>query len=118
MKIKNFVWIFGIFLIIFISGCTSQDLTPVVKAVPEVQQFLKEHPDATIRAVYWDESTVEANINEIRDYCGEQIQVKPYYKVDVVSSDFTLVGYVDASSETMTCSVIKGKGTAEGEPIE
>ena len=46
---KSIILIIVILLAIVFSGCTgSKDITSIVKALPEVQQLMKEYPNAKI----------------------------------------------------------------------
>jgi hypothetical protein len=53
-------------LAIIVSGCTGgKDVTSVVKALPEVQQFMHEHPNAKITVTYWSQDDVLKSSQEI-----------------------------------------------------
>jgi len=57
-------------LAIVFSGCTGkQDVTSVVKALPEVQQFMNEHPNAKITVTYWSKEEVTQSLQEISQQC-------------------------------------------------
>ncbi len=97
--------------IIAIAGCIGgkKDVTPVVKAMPDVQQFLKEHPNAEIKAALWKEDTVSSNLGEIRTTCGNQMQIKDYWKVDVNEGDISIKIWLDGKTMEPLCVIKEGK---------
>ena len=76
--------ILSIIVIVFLSGCSGNNINDIVKSMPQVKQFLADHPDSTLTTIYWDTNKVSSNMNIIQSDCGEKLEVKPYYKVDVV----------------------------------
>lgn len=97
--------------LIAVAGCVggNVDVTPVVKAMPDVQQFLKEHPNAEINAALWKEDTVSSNLGEIRTVCGNQMQIKDYWKVDVKEGDISIKIWLDGKTMEPLCAIKEGK---------
>jgi 3-deoxy-D-manno-octulosonic-acid transferase len=72
--VKSVILIIVIGLAIIFSGCTGkQDVTSVVKALPEVQQFMNEHPNAKITVTYWSKEEVTQSAQEISQQCEKSI---------------------------------------------
>ncbi len=93
-----------------ISGCTSgQDVTPVVKAIPEVQQFLKEHPNAKITVTYWSKEDIAKLESEISRQCYKSIQPVAMYKATISEGDIRSIAWIDAETKTAICTTIEGK---------
>lgn len=99
---------------VFLSMCLTSDktdITAVVKLLPDVQQFLNEHPDAEIKAALWSASAVETNIGRIREDCGPQIENKSYWRAEVKENDLDLIIWLDSDSKQPVCVVKKRTAT-------
>lgn len=101
----KFVWLIGILIgIVLVSGCVGQqDLTPLVKGIPQFQEFLKDHPNADVRIVKLSEDYVSKNIASIKAECGEQIEVKAYYKATITENNDMAVAYLDVDTQDLIC---------------
>ncbi len=98
-------------MIVLLSGCTgSQDITPVVKALPEVQQFLNEHPNAKITVTYWSKEDIIKISQEISQQCDRPITPVPMYKATISEGDLKIVSWINAENQILICSVTEGKG--------
>ena len=61
-------------LAVIVSGCTGgQDVTSVVKSLPEVQQFMNDHPNAKITVTYWSKDEVAKSSKAISQQCDKPI---------------------------------------------
>ena len=81
---KSIILIIVIGLAIVFSGCTeNKDVTSVVKALPEVQQFMNEHPNAKITVTYWSKEEVTQSLQEISQQCDKSITPVAMYKAIV-----------------------------------
>ena len=93
-------------IIVIVSGCTSQtDVSNVVKSLPQVQEFLKEHPNAVIRAAIWDVDAVSESIDSIKEECGEQMRVKKMWKVEVSEDNQDILVWLDGETNEALCIV-------------
>lgn len=102
-------------LAVIVSGCTGgQDVTPIVKTLPEVQQFLKEHPNAKITVTYWSKEDVAKFEGEISQQCDKPITPVAMYKATISEGDLKSIAWIDASTQTLICSTTEGKG---GTPV-
>lgn len=97
-------------LTLLLAGCTSGqvDVTPIVKTLPEVKEFLKQYPGAEIKAVLMTEGAVSANIDNIRRDC-EYLPVKSYWKVILKEAEINLTVWMDADSKQPVCVFQKGQ---------
>ncbi len=113
-KIYSKLLLFSVVIIaIIFSGCTgSQDITPVVKALPEVQQFMKEHPNAKITVTYWSKEEVAKSAQEISQQCDKSIIPVAMYKATISEEDLKIVTWIDAENRAVICSTTEGKQTA------
>lgn len=96
---------------VFLSMCLTSDntdITAVVKLLPDVQQFLNEHPDAEIKAALWSTSSVDANIEGIRKDCGPQMESKGYWKAEVKEKNLNLIIWLDNETRQPVCVVKTG----------
>ncbi len=110
-KTNKLILIIVIVLGVLLSGCTGdQDVTPIVKALPEVQQFMKEHPNAKITVTYWSKDEVVKSIEEISYHCDKAITPAAMYKAVVSEGDLKIVSWIDAENNLLICSVTEGKG--------
>jgi hypothetical protein len=78
-------------LIIIITGCTILGgITGTVKNLPQVKEFLEQYPNAELRIITWNKEYTELNLESIRNECGDQMQSKDYYHVNVLNNDLSL----------------------------
>jgi hypothetical protein len=106
---KSIILIIVILLAIVFSGLTvSKDVTSSFKAIPEVQQFLSEHPTAKITTTYWSKEEVEKSANEISQQCDKTITPVAMYKATVSEGDLKLVSWINADTQIVLCSVSQG----------
>ncbi|MGB8218631.1 MAG: hypothetical protein WCE94_15140 [Candidatus Methanoperedens sp.] len=100
------------------SGCTgTKDITSTIKALPEVQQFMKEHPNATITVTYWSKEDVAKIEQEISQQCGKSITPAAMYKATIIDGDLKIVSWIDAENQILICSITEGKKTQEPAPL-
>ena len=103
---------------IIIAGCVGtpggQDITPILKSLPMIEQFLKEHPNADIQVVYLDANAIQSQISQIREMCGEQFQVAAYYRAIYTEGSIKLTIYLDPNNYKPVC--IKKEGSEPDEP--
>lgn len=112
---KNIIIITFTVLAVLLSGCTNgQDVTPVVKVIPEVQQFLKEHPNAKITVTYWSKEDVANLEQEITKQCEKPITPVAMYKATISEGDVKSIAWIDAGTKTVICTTIEGKS---GTPV-
>jgi|GEM_PF-2153131 len=110
VQLKTVLTIVAVLAVLF-SGCTGgQDVTPLVKALPEVQQFLKEHPNAKITVTYWSKEDVEKLADEIGKQCGKPITPAAMYKAVISEGELRSIAWIDAATRTLICSTTEGKG--------
>ena len=115
----NSNFIFGVIIVlsIIISGCTSsQDVTPIIKTLPEIQQFLKEHPNAKIIVTYWSKEDVVKFEQEISKQCDKPITPAAMYKAVISEDDLKSIAWIDADTKTLICSTTEGKGITTATP--
>jgi len=102
-----------------LSGCTgpdgSEQVTSMVKALPEVQAFLEKNPDATIKVVYWGADTATENIESVREKCGSQMKVQEYWYVSVEKGEQKIFVWLDKETEQLLCLVKEGAELVEDE---
>lgn len=104
-------------LAIALSGCTgSNDVTSAFKALPEVQQFLSEHPTAKISMTYWSKEDVEKSANEISQQCDKTITPEAMYKATVSEGDLKIISWINADTQIIMCSVTQGNGNVVKQP--
>jgi len=105
-------------LAVIISGCTgSQDVTSVVKALPEVQQFMNEHPNARITVTYWSKDEVAKSLQEISQQCDKPITPIAMYKATISEGDLKVVSWINAENQMVLCSTTQGSGSSISTPI-
>jgi len=108
----NILLITIIVFTVVISGCTNgQDVTSAVKALPEVQQFLKEHPNAKITVTYWSKEEIAQSVQEIGQQCGKPITPVAMYKAIVSEGDLTIISWINAENQIVVCSITQGSGS-------
>ena len=95
-------------LTIVMSGCVSKDISSVVNTLPEVQQYLKEHPDAKVAATFWPKDEVSKSLQEIDRQCGKSVTAVDMYRVIITEENLKIVSWVDANNKELICSLTEG----------
>lgn len=107
--VKSIILIIVIVLAIVFSGCTgSKDVTSAFKAIPEVQQFLSEHPTAKISMTYWSKEEVEKSASEISQQCDRTVTPEAMYKATVSEGDLKIISWINADTQKVMCSLTQG----------
>lgn len=114
VRIRFNILLIIILLAVIASGCTGgKDITSAIKALPEVQQYMKEHPNATITVTYWSKEEVAKIEPEISQQCGKSITPSAMYKATIIEGDLKIVSWIDAENQLLICSITEGKKTLE-----
>jgi hypothetical protein len=114
VKYNQLLLITIIGLAVIVSGCTGgQDVTSVVKALPEVQQFMNEHPNAKITVTYWSKDEVAKSSQEISQQCDKPITPIAMYKATLNEGNLTIVSWINAENQTVICSTTQGNGSSQ-----
>lgn len=117
VKINTHILLIVILVAVIASGCTGgKDITSTVKALPEVQQYMKEHPNATITVTYWSKEEVAKIEEEISHLCGKSITPVAMYKATIIDGYLKIVSWIDAENQILICSITEGKRTQEPTP--
>lgn len=94
------------------SGCTDSnaDVTAAAEALPQVQEFLDENPDAEITAVRWNSDYLQDNQDQIPEKCRPAIEMeKDHYKVDIQDEEEQINVWLGAEQKEVMC--IKREGS-------
>lgn len=106
--------IVSIGLMAIVSGCTGgQDVTSAFKALPEVQQFMNEHPNAKITVTYWSQDDVAKSSQEINQQCDKPITPIAMYKATISEGDLKIVSWINAENHIVVCSTTQGSGSSQ-----
>ena len=110
-------YVIGILLIfvLLISACTSLDPLALVKANSQVQQFLKDYPNADLLMTRLNAEQIADENIVVKEVCGIELEEKPYYKVKIMDpdSDLEIYAYIDIETEDMVCLRKIGKEVVE-----
>jgi hypothetical protein len=102
-------------LVIFSSGCINIDPEAFARAMPMVQDFLDEHPNAELHIVHYSASEAEAVLDQIKEDCGKTtIEAKEYYFVNLTDPDTDLMvrAWIDWETQTVEC-IYKAGGSRQ-----
>lgn len=111
VQFNSVIVIVFIGLAILFSGCTGgQDVTPIVKAIPEVQRLMKEHPNTNIIITYWSKEEVAQSIQAINQQCDKPIMPVAMYKATVSEGDLKVISWINAENQILICYITEGKG--------
>ncbi len=96
---------------ILLLGCTGgpQDTTQIVKALPQVQAFLQEHPNAQIKAVFQPKGS--SNMTDIREKCGSQMQDIDMWYASVKEGNIYIETWLDGTTQKPLCAYKSASGT-------
>ncbi len=92
-------------------GCINNKEDKVIelaKKLPEVQDFLNENPDATMRVNLLGKDVIEDNIYSLRHYCGQGMEIKNYWDVIFERGDKGVEVLV-SEEEEIVCILERGK---------
>jgi subtilase family serine protease len=109
---KSLLLVLGIILV---TGCVLQgaDIDTMLKQSSAVQNFLVQHPGATTKTIYLDQEDVMDSIDQIRSDCGQQMDIKAYYKTELTAPDIQLLAYVDPAAQRLECVITKDLRTGQ-----
>lgn len=82
-------------VIVLLTGCTQGSINAVFNNLPQVQQFLDEHPNAKIVANYWTSAEVTEVISSISSTCEKNITIQDMYSVRISEGDFEVSAWFD-----------------------
>jgi len=107
-----YVIILALMFIVSVSGCTNQgtDVTSIMNSIPEVQQFIKDHPNAQIKVVYLSASDVTTQIESIKEKCGSQMVIKDYWYATLQEDSISIYAWVDVKTTQILCLYKDGAG--------
>jgi len=105
---KKILVILVLLTVLLLSGCVSQEevIKNLAKQTDLAKDFLKENPNAEIIIVKLSSDDVSSIINEIRDKCGNQMQVKAYWKVSINDPDTqsAITSWIDVETQEVLCT--------------
>ncbi|WP_319506910.1 hypothetical protein [uncultured Methanolobus sp.] len=119
MKYRNML--FTILLVaVLISGCAENtDITSAVEQLPQIQQFMEEHPDATITVTYWSEEEIAEIQDELSQDFGKTVTPKAMYKAVVSSGDIVSITWIDAGTQIVLYSYTENTNlNKDSNPVE
>jgi len=82
---------------IFVSGCIS-DPTAIARALPEINNFLEENPNADITVVVWSGPD-----SEFKEVCGTTPGSEPLYYVNMIDGEDRVVAWIEIDSQQLVC---------------
>lgn len=95
----------GLMIVIVSSiGCVESDINSAVNALPQVQQYLKEHPDAKITTIFVSKEEVEKMSQDINNQCDKTITPIDMYKVTMTDKGLKIISWFDATNKNLICS--------------
>lgn len=108
-KLSNRLLLLELIIVVsFISGCVyDKNVTSTVNALPEVQQFLKEHPDAKISVTFWSKDEVTNSEQEISQQCDKKIVPMDMFKSTISDGNLKAVFWINAQNLSVICSTVE-----------
>ena len=113
--VKAFLPVILVALVVASSGCINLDPEAFARAMPMVQEFLKEHPNAELHIVHYSATEAEAILDQIKEDCGKTtIEAKEYYFVNITDPDTDLMvrAWIDWETQTIEC-IYKAGGSRQ-----
>jgi len=101
--------------LVLVSGCVSYDFESIVRQNPTINNFLAQHPNATITAAHFSKSESQAIIQNISSDCGKSVVANEFYRVqvaDAVSGTY-ITAWLDPNSKIVEC-VLTQTVTSDG----
>ncbi|MDD5417687.1 MAG: hypothetical protein PHW96_02245 [Candidatus Nanoarchaeia archaeon] len=90
---------------ILVAGCTSENINSVIKALPQVKDFLSQYSDADFSVVYWNAEYTQNHLSEILELCGKTIDVKDYYYAVISGENTSMKLWVDKDTYDIACLI-------------
>ncbi len=97
-------------MIVASSGCIS-DPTAFARAIPMVNDFLEEHPNAELSIVHYSTSEAEGILDQVKEDCGKlSVEAKEYYFVNLTDPSTGLVvrAWIDWEGKIVECVFKEG----------
>ena len=111
-RISVFSSFLALIIIVWISGCIQTDLTDFIRDIPEVSNFLEEHPEAEISMVLLSNEYVENNMDEVPEKCLPTIEEgKNYYNAEIIENTEEISVWISENEKKVVC--VYRKGTPE-----
>ena len=120
MRLKLIIGI--LVILVLISGCVRDilpidDITPYVKQIPQIKEFLKQNPNTDIVVTYWSEDEIKPIINSISEKCGKEMTSVAMYKAIGVDYNNEIIAWVRASDKQVLCVLRKVDKESESEVL-
>ncbi len=97
-------------LVVFSSGCIS-DPTAFARAIPMVNDFLEEHPNAELSIVHYSASEAEGILDQVKEDCGKlTVEAKEFYFINLTDPSTGLVvrAWIDWEGKIVECVFKEG----------
>lgn len=108
----NKLLILSLIGVVLLSGCVNDNgevnITPIARNLPQVQQFLSEHPNADITAVLVPAEVINGAISDIREECGEWMKIEDYYKVVIKEGAINSTLWLNKTDYSVICAIQYG----------
>lgn len=91
---KKYFWLL---LLVFIAGCTQTSLDFVFNNLPQVQDFLDEHPNARVIFTFWSSEEINNSIGEISMLCEKNITVQDMFFARLSEDSMEIVAWFDTN---------------------
>ncbi len=104
--------------VLTVSGCLAVSPEAIIASSPVVQNFLKDYPNAQIKATFYSEEEAAQIIDQIKADCEKDaVTPKDYYRVTITDeeSGLSITAWIDWSRQLVECAIKKG---TSGEKIE
>jgi hypothetical protein len=104
--VKALLPIIFVAAVVATSGCVNFDPEAFAKAMPMIQEFLEEHPNAEIHIVHYSPLEAIEMLDFIKEDCGKTtVEVKEYYFVNITDPDSDLIirAWIDWSNRLVEC---------------
>lgn len=118
MKLRKYLVMVLPILGVLVLGCVEKDISSAVNTLPEIQQYLKEHPDAKITAIYMSKEEVEKISQDINNQCGKTITPTDMYKVIITDKGLKIISWIDTKNKTPVCSFTEGIENINANPVQ
>tara|TARA_Y100000310_G_scaffold345727_1_gene468891 strand:- start:1091 stop:2908 length:1818 start_codon:yes stop_codon:yes gene_type:complete len=91
-------------------GCTTEEqFEEFLYSLEPVQEFLEDHPQASLKVFFWDSLMIYNNQEYIKSKCNYQLPLNDYYHVTVEDDETALYLWVDIPNELLRCLTVENK---------
>jgi len=102
---------------VLITGCREGGITPKEDITSTVRSLPEVGPDSDLKITLLDKLSVEESIGSIREECKSEMEIKPYWKVEIRKDSENLTLWLDHETNEVLCLIKKAVPQKTEQPV-